>query len=398
MKKLLSLLLACLLTLAPLFSLAEQTAPFETLVKGMKGDHIYDLKIRLFHLGYFHTPKQNKTFNDDLVKKVKTFQEINALPVTGEIDETTYNLILSDEALSAYPVVETVVDLPAIDWPERDTEGYLVSGEPFLYEDDENGFWAYLTQDLQITILKRADETIPLEWFETDVKVRNGESLKTVENNPKRPGTRFKYPFDIATENGYVLGFTDDFYGHRMYQKETVGIVIREGEILSSKTYKKRLHNLPNLDIMAQYQDGSLKTFYSHETTADDLLAAGAVNVYCFGPVLIRDGQIDPMVLEGWYETKSPRQALAMYEPGHYLVLSVLGRMDTSEGTGLIRFARMLAARGVTEALNLDGGNTLALIFNGRMLNKLATWENKKFVRTVTSLIGVGHKEYPVEE
>jgi FMN phosphatase YigB (HAD superfamily) len=59
------------------------------------------------------------------------------------------------------------------------------------------------------------------------------------------------------------------------------------------------------------------------------------------------------------------------------------------------QLVRMLKARGVTEAFNLDGGNTLALIFNGRMLNKLATWENRKFVRTVTSLIGIGHTEYP---
>ena len=101
--------------------------------------------------------------------------------------------------------------------------------------------------------------------------------------------------------------------------------------------------------------------------------------------------------MKGHYDTKSPRQALAMYEPGHYLLLSVLGRMESSEGTGLLRMTRMLMARGVTEAFNLDGGNTLALIFNGRMLNKLATWKNREFVRTVSSLIGVGLKEYPAE-
>lgn len=399
MKRILCLLLALIcLALSPLAALAEEAAAFETYKKGAKGSDVYDLKLRLFHLGYFHTSKLNKTYNDDMIKKVKHFQENNGLPVTGEVDEATYQAMYREDALSAYPNVETIAVLPEIEWPERDAEGYLIAEEPFLYEDDEGGFWAYLTQDLQITIIKRADESIPLEWFETDIRLRDGQRLMTVENNPKRPGTRFKYPFDIATENGYVLGFTDDFYGHRMYQKETVGIVIREGEILSSKSYKKRLHNLPNLDIMAQYEDGSLKCYYSHEKKADELIAEGAVNVFCFGPVLMREGEIDPLVLEGWYETKSPRQALAMYEPNHYLLLSVLGRMESSEGTGLIRFARMLKARGVTEAFNLDGGNTLAVIFNGRMLNKLATWENREFVRTVTSLIGVGQTEYPVEE
>jgi len=399
-KRFLCLLLALVcLTLAPLNSLAEDTAQeagFVTLKRNDKNDDVAAVKLRLFHLGYFSTSKLSKHYNDDTVKKVKMFQENNGLPVTGEVDEATHTALFAENAVSAYPLVETIVDIPAIDWPERDPDGYLAAGlEPFLYEDDEGGFWAYLTQDLQITILKRADESIPLEWFETDIRIRGEERLLTVENNPARPGTRFKYPFDIATANGYVLGFTDDFYGHRMYRKETVGIVIREGEILSSKTYSKRLHSLPNLDIMAQYADGTLKSYYCNEKTADELIAEGVVNVFCFGPVLMREGQMDPLVLEGWYETKSPRQALAMYEPGHYLLLSVLGRIDTSEGTGLIRMARMLNARGVTEAFNLDGGNTLALIFNGRMLNKLATWENRKFVRTVTSLIGIGQTEYP---
>ena len=53
----------------------------------------------------------------------------------------------------------------------------------------------------------------------------------------------------------------------------------------------------------------------------------------------------------------------------------------------------MMQAHGVTQALNLDGGNTMALVFRGRMLNKLATYKRKKFVRTVTSLIGIGHTE-----
>jgi exopolysaccharide biosynthesis protein len=53
----------------------------------------------------------------------------------------------------------------------------------------------------------------------------------------------------------------------------------------------------------------------------------------------------------------------------------------------------MMKERGVTQALNLDGGNTMALIFRGRMLNKLATFKKKNFVRTVTSLIGIGHTE-----
>lgn len=280
---------------------------------------------------------------------------------------------------------------PEVDWPERDEDGYMASEGEYWYEGDEAGLWVYLSQNLQIVITKHMDESIPLEWFETDIHMRNGESFLSVETNPARPGTRFKYPFDIAVENQFVLGFTDDFYGHRVYRKEKVGVVIRDGEVLSTKTYNKQLHNLPNLDILAQFPDGTLKAYGSADITADELVEKGVVNVFCFGPVLLSEGEISPLLK--WYQTKSPRQALGMIEPGHYLLLSVLGRMKTSAGCGLPLMAEMLKERGVTEALNLDGGNTLAIIFRGRMLNKLATWKNKKFVRTVTSLIGVGQSE-----
>lgn len=392
MKTFLSLLLSVLMALTPMLACAEA---FETLKEGDKGDAVHSVKLRLFHLGYFDSGEHNKTFNSALGKRIRAFQQNNGLEETGEVDETTWNALFAPDAVSAWPQLETIAELPVIDWPERDADGYLVGDGFFLHEDDETGFCAYLSQDLQITILKRSDPSIPLEWLETDVRLRGEQRLQTVENNPDRPGTRFKYPFDIATENGYVLGFTDDFYGHRIYQKDTVGVVIREGEILSSKTYKNRRHNLPNLDVMAQYADGSLKAFYANEKTADALLAEGAVNVFCFGPVLVRNGEIDPLVLEGWYEDLAPRQALGMYEPGHYLILTVLGRIKASEGTGIVRLARMMHARGVTEALNLDGGNTQALIFNGRMLNKLSTWQKKDSVRTVSSLIGVGQMDYP---
>ncbi len=390
------LMMLCIALLPGMAAAAQAEA---VLQKGDKGEDVLLMKQRLFELGYMNTSKLNDSFSSEVQKALKRFQKANGLDASGVLDAATAQRLYAEDAAGCFDTVLAAPVLPEIAWPERDAEGYLAQAGEFWYEDDEGGFWAYLTRDLQITILKREDESIPLEWFETDIRLRGQEKLLTMENNPERPGTRFRYPYDMATDSGYVLGFSDDFYGHRMYQKEKVGIVIRDGELLGDQTYSKRLHNLPNLDMMAQFADGSLIAYRCAEITAQELVDKGAVNVYCFGPVLVKDGEMDSMVLEGWYETKSPRQALGMYDPGHYLLLSVLGRMDSSEGTGLIRLTRMLKARGVQEALNLDGGNTMALVFRGRMLNQLATWKNKKFVRTVSSLIGVGQTVYqPSEE
>ena len=283
--------------------------------------------------------------------------------------------------------------------PERDGEGFLVSDGEFVWEDDEGGLWMYLSQTLQVVIRRYQDTSVPLIWFETDIRTRGEERLRTVMTNPDRPGRDFKFPYEIAKNEGFVLGFTDDFYANRMAdkkQKVPVGIIIREGQVISTKTYKKRNSHLPNLDMMIQYPDGRLEVCGCTEYTAEELLEKGALNVLSFGPILIRDGEIDEKMYSSYYRDLEPRQALGMIEPGHYLLMSFQGRKEEdSRGTMLQRVAEMMKERGVTQALNLDGGNTMALVFRGRMLNKEAKFQNRRFVRSVTSLIGVGKTEIP---
>ena len=267
-----------------------------------------------------------------------------------------------------------------------------------LYENDEAGLWIYLSDSLQVEIRRQRDERIPLIWFETDIRTRGEERFRTVMTDPEHPGKKGRFPYDIAKDAGFVLGFTDDFYADRMYgkNKQTVGIIIREGEIICSKTASKRTSHLPNLDMMIQYPDGRLEVCECTEYTAEELIEKGALNVFSFGPILIRDGVIDEKMYGSYYRSLEPRHALGMIEPGHYLLISVQGRKEKdSRGTMLQRVAELMKDKGVTQALNLDGGNTMALMFRGRMLNKEALYQNRKFVRSVTSLIGIGSTEIP---
>ena len=290
-----------------------------------------------------------------------------------------------------------VTEVPAGDpeMPERDGEGFLTGDGEFIYEDDEGGVWIYLSQTLQVIIRRYRDVSVPLIWFETEILTRGEERFRTVMTDPEHPGRGYRYPYAIAQDEQFVLGFSDDFYADRIKEGQTVGIIIREGQIVSAKTYSKKTNYLPNLAMMIQYPDGRLEVCECYEHTAEELLEAGAVNVFSFGPILIRDGEINEQMYNSFYRSTEPRQALGMIEPGHYLLLSVQGRRDDSKGTMLQRVAEMMQARGVTQALNLDGGNTMAIIFRGRMLNKEAVYQGRKFVRSVTSLIGIGKTEIP---
>ena len=292
------------------------------------------------------------------------------------------------------PPLTTAEPVAEPETPPRDAEGFLAEEGEFIHEDETGGLWMYLSPTLQVVIRKYQDQSIPLIWFETDIRTRGEERFRTVMTNPKKPGTGYRYPYSIARDEGFVLGFSDDFYAERMKKKQTVGIIIREGQIVSAKTNKKRSHQLPNLDMMVQYPDGRLEVCECWEHTAEELLEDGAINVFSFGPILIRDGEINEQVYK-YYRDPEPRHALGMIEPGHYLLLSFQGRRKDSKGTMLQRLAEMMKERGVQQALNLDGGNTMALMFRGKMLNKEAIFQNRKFVRSVTSLIGIGKTDIP---
>ncbi len=381
-------------------SAKEETA-FVPLAVGDKGEAVKSVKARLYELGYYNSNQFTKKYTEDTAKTVRAFQQANGLPETGEVDSQTWALLFSDRALKApRPTLQplaTPAPTPVPDWPARDAEGYLAEGDEYFYENDEEGLWIYLGRDLQVTITRREDSAIPLEWFETEIRTRNGEAFRAAVTDPEHPGRSFRYPYVISRDEQFVLSFSDDFYANRIQTGETVGIIIREGRLISDKTNRKTGHHLPNLDMLAQFSDGTLRVYACNEITAEELLAAGARNVFSFGPILIRNGEINDLVYT-YYKSIEPRHALGMIEPGHYFLLSAQGRRKDSKGTTLQRMAEIMKEHGVQQALNLDGGNTMALVFRGRMLNKLAVYKKKEFVRTVTSLIGIGRTEHQAEE
>ena len=393
MRRSLPLITALLLCLLWAVSTAEGTG---TLSVGDKGKEVTELKNRLKELRYITDSRITGKYTEKTEKAVREFQHENGLPETGQADEATRKALFSEAAVPrprpTMKPLATPAPTPVPDWPERDPEGFLEDEGEYVYENDREGLWIYLSRTLQVIITARRDSSIPLEWFETEIRTRGDEAFYTVQTDPEHPGKKFRYPYAIAREAGSVLAFSDDFFATRMEEKQTVGIIIRNGQIIRRDTNSKRGHHLPNLDMMAQYPDGRLAVYRCNEMTAEELLAAGAVNVFSFGPILIRDGEIDELVYQA-YKSIEPRHALGMIEPGHYLLLSVQGRTKESKGTVLQRMAEMMKERGVQQALNLDGGNTMALVFRGRMLNKLAVYKKKKFVRSVTSIIGIGHTE-----
>ena len=385
-------LLMAFLILLPAFSISEKNTIYSL---GSRGNEVLQINKRLKELRY-QKKGNSKQYTKETQEAIRYFQRLNGLEETGNADPQTVELLLSDSAKAApWPTLvplSTPAPPPAPELAEVDHEGYLTAEGEYFYENEKEGQWIYKSNNLQIHIYKYRDTTLPLEWFETEIFSRNGETFHTVMTNPDKPATQYRYPYDIARKAKFVLGFSDDFYADRVHQKQKTGVIIREGKLLYEKTHTKANHYLPNLDMMAQYPDGRLEVYTCCEKTASELLSSGAVNVFSFGPIIIRNGEINEQ-LYTYYRSTEPRQVLGMVEPGHYWLISVLGRMQSSRGTMLQRIAEMMKEKGVTQALNLDGGNTLALVFHGKILHGKATYKKKTFYRTVTSLIGIGYTD-----
>ena len=295
-------------------------------------------------------------------------------------------------------------------------------GEEYLLEDEENGVWQYASRDLAVRVTRTREKAkkgskkireycIAEIWCSpesqmgaimTEPYARYGKNLVS--------GKRQDSPEKLISQHPSVFAVSDDMYGLRIMEVsknktkyDYHGVVIRYGDIKATKTRKspeegkKDKRPWPNLDALAVYGDGSMKTYVSDAKTAEEYLEEGALHVFAFGPWLISEGQMNPALLnEKYYPASEPRVAVGMIEPYHYVILAASGRPKNKyAGVKLLWLAEQMQAMGCTEALNMDGGGTVVMAFNNKIILE---GDNGKGQRNVGSLIAFGLKEEPGSE
>ena len=403
-KRLISLLLAAVLLLSCLPGFSEETE-YRELKEGMSGSDVQKLKKAMYWLGYFDTLDLDGRFTSVTAKRVKKLQKYNGLPETGIADAALQELVFSGNAVKTKtapkpspvpgppPTPQPTADISSLA-PPMTEEGFLSpdAGVPeFTYVNEEEGVWVYLSTSLSIRVqrfredIKKNDS---IEWFEADIRCTPESPLRSMLTDSKgMPGKAYVNPVDLARKNRTVLAFADDHFGDRRNYGRNTGVIIRNGVVHGEKTNKSGSSAFPNLDVLAVMRDGSMKTFLSKEHTAKEYLEMGAVQTYAFGPILIQDGKLtENMLLEGIYVNREPRCALGMIAPWHYFLVVVRGRTTELNGVTIPWVAKTMLDRGVTEALNLDGGGTVSLVFMGELLNR----KSVKDLRKITSITGFG--------
>lgn len=377
--------------------LAQQ---YGTLQEGDVSKEVLSLKKAMYYLGYFKSLDLTDQYNALMAERVMQLQAACGLEATGIADAYLQALVFSGMAVptkdapkptavpTAIPTPIAPVSTPEI--PPLTENGFLPEGtQEWVHTDEKDGLWLYYSDSLSVEIRRYTDKANRLVWFETEVHTSEKAPLTSYLSPSKTPGRRYMNPLDIAWDNHVVLGITDDFFGNRWLSKQTVGVIIRNGEIIRDDTFPAHTARFPNLEVLAVFKDGSMKTFLSDEHTAEEYLRMGVTDTFAFGPILVRDGKLGThMDEDNYYRFREPRCAIGMLEPHRYIILTVTGRTDDSKGVYLPWLAEKMQEKGAMEAINLDGGGTIALMFMGEFLDK----DNNQ-ARSVTSIIGFGNSD-----
>ncbi|MFH1880204.1 MAG: phosphodiester glycosidase family protein [Bacillota bacterium] len=386
-------------TLAPPSQALPTATPAPVITRpyalGDSGEDVYAFKERMQFLGYFKQGiSLSNAVSDVTLERVNQLLTDNGMAAVTVISTEVQEMIFTRDDFAIIPTPAPIpTPGPLIapagtpELPALDGEGFLLDADgEFVYADDDDGLWYYISHDLYVNIRRYNDMEAQNVWFEAEVKTRGAERLLSFLT-----GTLFTYrtPVALARENGAVLAFTDDFFAKRNY-----GVAVRDGEVyrdyirVSSKSY-------PLGDTLAVFADGTMRAYDYNEYTAEEFLEMGAAHVLSFGPWLIKNGEINPRVLPDTYmHYHEPRLAIGMIAPGHYVVLAADGRYDGADGVYIGWLAGRMREIGVTEAINLDGGGTTALVFMGTQLSRVsAAQPDGANTRRVSSMLGFGVSE-----
>ena len=130
-------------------------------------------------------------------------------------------------------------------------------------------------------------------------------------------------------------------------------------------------------------QTGAVATFRGElfVVKADDLRSweryIAAEDVLTAGPMLLAGGVPEAVVSDSFNNTRHPRTAVGRRADGTVLLVVADGRSEHAAGLSMEELQQVMTALACTDALNLDGGGSTAMVVRGEVVNHPS--DNKQF-------------------
>jgi len=170
-----------------------------------------------------------------------------------------------------------------------------------------------------------------------------------------------KFLDEMAVETGAVAainagGFEDE--GGSGKGGKPLGIVIKDGEVLNSKT-----SGACSIVIGFDQEDKLIVG----KLTAKEAVALGMRDAASFGPVLVLNGE--PAQVKGSSSGLNPRTAIGQRADGAVLLLVIDGRQANSLGASMADLIDVMMQFDAVNAANLDGGSSSKMWYEGEFVN-----------------------------
>ena len=215
--------------------------------------------------------------------------------------------------------------------------------------------YTYKSSTLNIDLKRKSTHGIP--YWVAVVQTSNASQLKSALSYGTYGGAR-QTTSSAVSSNGGVIGINGSAFSYQTGKPSPLGMCIKTGVIYGN------YHT--SYSVMAVKNDGTIYT-PKMGLLGDVLLKAGVKDTYNFGPVLIKNGKAQP----AWAETAKyyPRTAVGMVKPGKYVLLVT----DTGTYSGLNHWdlVNIFNSYGCQYAYNLDGGGSVTMYYNGKVMNRL---------------------------
>jgi exopolysaccharide biosynthesis protein len=225
----------------------------------------------------------------------------------------------------------------------------------------------YTYRDERLFVAIKRYEEQNLVYFVADVQVQDAAVLQAALSGDK-PYGREEPVSAIAQRNQAILAINADDYGTHKY-----GVIIRNGSLIrATKTTRNMLIVEENGDMSVHADRGSDQP----GSMADTLLSRRVWQTFEFGPELVRNGEAVAFnkafdVISTRDDRLEPRTAIGQIGPLHYILIVVDGRQDGySQGMTLQQLQQLFVRFGANTAMNLDGGGSTELWFQGQILNQ----------------------------
>lgn len=283
-------------------------------------------------------------------------------------------------------------DEHASPWVRQDPEGAAAFFELF-HELDENDFLAYLDEHpsvmdngwagINIDEAGLDQEGLPLYTSNGDqvlainvpdqillVRMRGSSwrGVLAIAKNPAQLGMCWSAAIgsygqtvkDICEQAGAILGVSGSAF-HDPNGQGNGGILTGYG--MCGGISRGHASPSPGFKRLELHEDNRLYITDTFNPVADDVTDATE-----YTPALIVDGKIVITEATDW-NGNNPRTIVGQTASGEILLLVVEGRLPTvSIGVSVVTCAERLFAYGCAQAMNLDGGSSSIMYYNGRSI------------------------------